>query len=38
MTYISPRAKILSKSMGEDVVVLGPSVIGEGTIVEPSLL
>mgnify|MGYP001770728208 CR=1 FL=1 len=35
MTYISPRAKVLSKNVSEDVVVLGPSIIYEGTIVEP---
>ncbi|ADY00630.1 MAG: DapH/DapD/GlmU-related protein [Vulcanisaeta sp.] len=35
MTYISPKAKILSKSISRDVVILGPSVIGEGTIIEP---
>ncbi len=33
--YISPRAKVLSKYVSRDAVVLGPSVIGEGTIVEP---
>ena len=35
MTYISPRARILSKYVSQNTVVLGPSVIGEGTIVEP---
>ncbi len=38
MTYTSPRAKILSKNVSENVVVLGPTVINEGTIVEPPLV
>ncbi len=39
MTYISPRAKILSRNVGGgDVVVLGPSIINEGTIVEPFVI
>ncbi len=34
MRYISPAAKVMSKSVGNDVIILGPSVIGDGTIIE----
>ncbi len=36
MAYISPKAKVLSGSISNEVVVLGgPSIINEGTIIEP---
>ncbi|WP_069808384.1 N-acetyltransferase [Vulcanisaeta thermophila] len=38
MTYISRAAKILSSRVSADVVILGPTVIGEGTIVEPMVV
>ena len=35
MGYISPRARIMSKSISNNVTIWGLTVIGEGTVVEP---
>jgi acetyltransferase-like isoleucine patch superfamily enzyme len=35
MGYISPRARVLSRSVSNDAVIWGASIIGEGTVIEP---
>lgn len=38
MKFISPKARVRSKSINDDVMILGPSMIDENTIVEPFVI